>query len=61
MKRDAAPEPFAQHDVTEAFSQMLSNLMKDPAKLAKGHADLREKSSFIKWALDQGFTVFAIS
>ena len=23
--------------------------------------DLREKSSFIKWAVDQGFTVFAIS
>jgi chromosome segregation and condensation protein ScpB len=40
MKRDAAPEPFAQHDVTEAFSQMVSNLMKDPAKLAKGHAEL---------------------
>ena len=40
MKQDAAPEPFAQHEVAEAFSQMVSNLMKDPAKLAKGHAEL---------------------
>ena len=40
MKQNAAPVPLIQPEVAEAFSQLVSNLMKDPAKLATAHAGL---------------------
>ena len=40
IKPDAAPPPFAPQDVAQAFSEMVTNLMRDPSKLAKAQADL---------------------
>ena len=40
IKPDAAPPAFMPQDVAHAFSEMVTNLMRDPSKLAKAQTDL---------------------
>lgn len=40
IKPDAAPPAFVPQDVAHAFSEMVTNLMRDPAKLAKAQTEL---------------------
>jgi polyhydroxyalkanoate synthase subunit PhaC len=40
IKPDAAPPPFMPQDVAHAFSEMVTNLMRDPSKLAKAQTEL---------------------
>src|SRR6476620_3710891 len=40
IKPDAAPPPFMPQDVAHAFSDMVTNLMRDPSRLAKAQTEL---------------------
>jgi polyhydroxyalkanoate synthase subunit PhaC len=40
IKPDAAPPAFIPQDVAHAFSEMVTNLMRDPSKLAKAQTEL---------------------
>lgn len=40
IKPDAAPPAFVPQDIAHAFSEMVTNLMRDPSKLAKAQTEL---------------------